>query len=411
MAAPTQPVVLFAQNNRIYVEFDTAACAGAISFALRYTQPLVRPVVFEEGTEDAGSRKGTVRRYFFGTIPSTPYSFYAQAVYPTGPYGRSAFTNQNSNGPNAPPALVTIQLYADDTSTEIQTLVPIAAAGVQLFLLGKPVGAPFYDSVAINYVPGVRTLIETINLDPLTEYQYFVQTRTAEGITNGPTYRIKTQAAGCPVEQPIAILKYKTDTTLTVGSSFGNVIGNNLQAVGVLTQPNGQDIYSVINLQNDVARTSIHTFEGLIPNTRYSIFTLIRNQFGFQQSIQRINVPTANNPPNPISPKAGYVTEYDSQTGKGILAGTLADTVFAPGVTLTLEFSPTEAFAPATIVNYPWTRLAVNPSIVTSNADLPVTVPPTIGFFRARVFDSQRNSIWYSFAVPWDGIGAKKKKI
>ena len=407
MAAPTQPVVLFAQNNQIYVEFDTAACVGAISFALRYTQPLVKPVVFEEGTEDAESRKGTVRRYYFGTIPSTPYSFYAQAVYPTGPYGRSGFTNQTSNGPNAPPALVTIPLYADNTSIEIQTLVPIAAAGVQLFLLGKPVGAPFYDSVEINYVPGVRTLIESINLIPLTNYQYFVQTRTAEGITNGPVGRTATQANGCPVEQPIATLKYKTDTTLTVGSTFGNVIGDNLQAVGVLTQPNGQDIYSVINLQNDVARTSIHTFEGLVPNTRYSIFTLIRNQFGFQQSIQRVSVPTANNPPNPVSPKAGYVTEYDSPLGgKGILAGTLADTVFAPRVTLTLEFSPTEDFAPATIVNYAWTRLPVNPSIVTSNADL---TPGTPGFFRARVFDSQRNSIWYSFAVPWDGIGAKKK--
>lgn len=399
MAAPSVPRVLFAQDNEIYFEFDTAGC-NTNNFRGRYTLD----GVIQDAVEDVEFRKGTVYRYFFGTIPLTNYSIISEAVYANGPYGQSAPIVQLSNGPDAPPVIqILVVDYATDTTLQIESNIPIPA-GVTLALLIKVVGSPAYVSVPVPYIPGQPVIFTATGLLPDTDYQYFFQASSPQGITNGDIFNSNTQNVGCPTGRPTLIGVNKSTTSITVFSSYANVVGD-VQCAATIRTPIGGLLYSTVNIQDVVARTSGHTFNGLFPNTIYTVLSVVENANGFQICTNGKYITTAIDPANPITPDPGYVSTYDSiNGGKGVLVSALPNTAFGGNIELTIEFSTDVTFPGTELRNLPYIK--IGQSIIASTEDLPPGVP---GFFRGKVYDVPRNSIRYTNVLPWDGIGAKRK--
>jgi hypothetical protein len=411
---PTPPAVLFAQENVIYFEFDTTSCVGAKDFQAFYTIP--GSGTLNQATEDKTSTKnapggGKLLRFSFLTAPSTDYDFFSRAVY-SSKVANSAFTRQRSNGLNPPPALATINLYADDSSFSART-VDVAPGGLNIFALFKAVGEDQYESQPVVYTANEAFKIKLDFLTPVTEFQYFLQTRNADGITNGEVVKIKTQAVGCPVGQPV-LLQYPffpvyqqivgnpARASLTILSSFADVDGDNLECFGSLIDlATGQEILSTINQQNNDTKRSLHTFNDLNFGARYSLSSVVRNPLGIQGSTNSFQATTVINPFNPTTPTPGF-TGIVSYTEKIQVSG-LSNESFTPG--LTIEVSLDREFTPAGIENFAYTRLEMNPSIIVSVDDLPLG---QIRFVRSRLFSPARNSIRYSNVYEWDGVGAKK---
>ena len=402
MAAPSVPRVLYAQDNEIFFEFDTAGC-NTNNFRGRYTGP---DGVIQDAVEEVESRKGTVRRYFFGTIPLTNYRIISEAVYANGPYGQSDPIVQLSNGPDAPPVIqsLTVQ-YATDTTLQIESNIPIPA-GVILALLIKVTDALAYVSVPVPYIAGRPVVFTAVGLLPDTDYKHFFQASSPQGITNGDVFENNTQNVGCPTGQPRLVGVNKSSTSITVYSSYANVVGANVFYANLST-PLGGLVRSVLNTQNAPAQTTAHTFTGLFPNTNYTVLSAVENANGFQVCDNGRNITTAVDPPNALTPGPGFAITYITPTGgTGVLVSGLDNIAFGGNIELTIEFSPDVTFPGTVLFNLPYIR-TVNPSIIASTADLPLATP---GFFRSRIFDIPRNSIRYSNVGDWDGIGATRKR-
>jgi hypothetical protein len=414
--APSPPAVLFAQENQIYFEFDTSGCVGAKDFQAFYT--ILGSGTLNQATQDKSSTKnapggGKLLRFFFLTAPSTDYNLFSRAIY-SSKVENSAVISQRSNGPNAPPALPTVNSYSDDSSFSATT-VDDPPPGLTIFALFKAVGEDQYESQPVAYTPNLILKITLSFLTPLTQFQYFLQTRNADGITNGPVTTITTQAVGCPIGQPTLvanngrpfyqqIVGNPAKASLTFFSSFADVDGDNLQCIGRLITPTGQEIFSTINLQNNVSKRALHSFNDLNFDTIYTAGCVIQNAFGDQDSSNTPDFTTIVNPFNPLTPTPGF-TGIVTLTEKIQVSG-LSNESFAPGIELTIEVSPDREFTPFTIEDYTYTRLVVNPSIIISDDDLPLG---QIRFVRSRIFFPARNSIRYSNVYEWDGVGAKKK--
>jgi len=281
--------------------------------------------------------------------------------------------------------------------------------------LYKVIGALQYIEQAVQYNPVGETQIVIPGLIPDTDYQFFLKTQNAQGITNGPLNDVHTQRAGCPTGQPVLLVDAPFSTpyrsvdpngraSLTIYSSFANVAGAGLQCTAQLVNPFNQLIDCNINVQDNANLRSIHTFDNLDFDTQYQLFSVVENAFGFQDSTNQNVALTQLQFHNPLCPSPGFTGIYLT-AGTGIIVSALPPGAFAPGISLRIEVSPDAVFTPATIERYAWIRTP-NPAVIVSVNDLPAG---QIRFVRSRIYDTQTASLRYSNVYAWDGVGAKRR--